>query len=356
MKELPNLYALRFILSIFVVITHIPLVSKTLNIASFNDHPIFHKGTLSVFYFFTLSGFLIIRLLWLELRKNNTINLKRFYARRISRLYPVYYLVLFVGLFIYHFMLPLFNIDFEINYSLDKLLLYFIFFMPNVFTSFYSVGGILEVLWSIGVEEQFYLFIPLLILTFKGKTIKLLSVVLIICLILFAFTNAFVHYNFYFYFLFGGLLAIIFEQMKTSIFNNKIVHLIVYAVFILSFVTNIFDFENRFLFHFFNMIVSGLLISLISYYPVFNIESKIINHLGKVSYGIYMYHMIVLTGILFLVTKFSLESYFISEILFICSLNIAVIFTTIAVASVSFKYFESIFYKSKLVSKSKKNN
>lgn len=62
-KELPNLYILRFLLSITVIVYHIPMISSNLKIPYYNDSPIFEKGTLAVYYFFTLSGFLIFRAL-----------------------------------------------------------------------------------------------------------------------------------------------------------------------------------------------------------------------------------------------------------------------------------------------------
>lgn len=73
-KELPNLYALRLFLALLVVIFHIPISSSTLDFPSYNGLAIFNKGNLAVIYFFTLSGFLIIRLLYLEIKNTSTIN------------------------------------------------------------------------------------------------------------------------------------------------------------------------------------------------------------------------------------------------------------------------------------------
>jgi peptidoglycan/LPS O-acetylase OafA/YrhL len=348
MKTLPNLYPLRLLLSLCVVIYHLPLISNGLKIPNFNDSPIFHKGTLAVFYFFTLSGFLILRLIYLEMAKSNSFDFKKFYLRRISRLYPVYYLVFIVGLVLYHYLLPKIGYPFEVSYSITDLILNYIFIIPNVFKYYHpDIGSILIVLWSIGVEEQFYLFIPILMYAFRKKLllgiIGLLSVFL---LLLIVYPKFYLYDNLYFYFILGGLLSILGAKGNLKFLNNRYIHFIVYILFIASFVTNFFEFKNFVLFHLFNLLVSGLLISIITDFPIFTIKSKIIDHLGKISYGIYMYHMIVITGVLFVVNKFKLYLH-LNHTLFIIMLNVLVISLTMLVAHLSFRYFETLFYKAK---------
>lgn len=51
-KELSNLYILRFLLSITVIVYHIPMISSNLKIPYYNDSPIFEKGTFSSILFF----------------------------------------------------------------------------------------------------------------------------------------------------------------------------------------------------------------------------------------------------------------------------------------------------------------
>ncbi len=341
---LPNLYALRFILAILVVIFHIPGVSKTLGFPFYGDQPIFHKGHLAVLYFFTLSGFLIIRLIYLEITKSKTFDFKTFYLRRIQRLYPVYYLVFFIGLLLYHVILPKLNIHRAIDYSLSDLLLYYVFFIPNIFSYHYTPGSILNILWSIGVEEQFYLFIPPLLYLGRKNVIRTMIVLLIIALgIFFIYTDLYKYKNFYFYFLFGGLCAIVSEKHLFSLFKNKITHLVVYTAFILSYVTDVFTYENVVLHHSVNMVISGLTITLITYYAIFKIEYKFLNYLGKISYGIYMYHMIVITGLFFVADKLHLTDV-LNDVSFIVLFNLTSIIVTAIVSHLSYKYFEKLFY------------
>lgn len=342
---LPNLYALRFFLAILVVIYHIPETSKTLGLPYFGNSPIFEKGNLSVFFFFTLSGFLIIRLLFLEIQNSNSINLKRFYLRRIQRLYPVYYLVFFIGIFLYHFILPFLKISFPLNYSLNYLILHYIFFIPNVFNYYYRVGSINNIMWSIGVEEQFYIFMPLILYFFKKKILVILNILMILSIIILVFYYSFYKFsNYYFYFLAGGISSILAEKNKLNFLKSYIIRIIIIILFVLVCFTNFFNFSVISLYHLFNIILSALLITSISYFPLFEIKNNLINYLGKISYGIYMYHMIVVTGILFVFKKFTMATY-LNQTFTIVILNFLIILFTILIAHLSYKFYEKRFYK-----------
>jgi len=57
LKRLPNLDVLRFLLSFFVLIFHLPQLSKNQNLPYFDGLDLFSKGTHAVYMFFVLSGF-----------------------------------------------------------------------------------------------------------------------------------------------------------------------------------------------------------------------------------------------------------------------------------------------------------
>jgi peptidoglycan/LPS O-acetylase OafA/YrhL len=78
MQQLPNLTSLRFILAVLVILFHIPGFFLKRGITSSFDFPIFLNGNESVWLFFSLSGFLIIKQLNDEKKSTNTINLIRF--------------------------------------------------------------------------------------------------------------------------------------------------------------------------------------------------------------------------------------------------------------------------------------
>lgn len=343
-KALPNLFIIRFLLATVVVISHIPETSRNLGFPAFNNLPLFNKGILAVFYFFSLSGFLIIRNLYIEQRDKGAINIKKFYSRRVRRFMPVYFLVISVGIIVYHYLLPLFKVPFKINYPLSHLILYYIALVPNIFNSIYRVGGILNVLWSIGIEEQFYLVVPVLLFLFRRKIVIVLLILLaVLLLILFSYPKFYIYHNFYFYFAAGGLIAILCEQKRCNFLNNKIFSMLLLLTFILNFTTNVFNFENESVFHLYNMIVSTLFIASISYYPQFIIKNRLLNYLGKISYGIYMYHIIVMTGYFFVLQKLNLKV-IVNKPVTIAINYLSILVFTLIVAHLSYRYFETMFY------------
>lgn len=59
-KRIKNLDSLRGFLAILVLLYHLPLVSRAVDLPYFNDSPIFHRGYHAVAVLFCLSGYLII--------------------------------------------------------------------------------------------------------------------------------------------------------------------------------------------------------------------------------------------------------------------------------------------------------
>lgn len=113
----------------------------------FSKFPLFYFGWTGVDLFFVLSGFLIGRQLWKELRDTNRIQVGRFLLRRGFRIWPLYF---FVVAF-YAVVLGRAQLGFA---GLGPDLL----FVSNYITGQVSGG------WSLSTEEQFYLIVPFLIL------------------------------------------------------------------------------------------------------------------------------------------------------------------------------------------------
>jgi peptidoglycan/LPS O-acetylase OafA/YrhL len=117
----------------------------------------FYRGAPAVAFFFTMSGFLITYLLLKERERTGGIDVGRFYLRRACRIWPLYFAIVVFGLTFYNAVLPRVGIAYPVDYDLGLAVLLYTFFLPNVMNGLYRVGGILNPLWSIGVEEQFYL-------------------------------------------------------------------------------------------------------------------------------------------------------------------------------------------------------
>ncbi|GAB3886337.1 acyltransferase family protein [Spirosoma agri] len=132
-------------------------------------------GALGVTIFFVLSGFLITRILLsskdkLKDRPNGGLGkyLKIFYIRRTIRIFPVYYLVLVV---LYALNEP------PVRKTFGWLALY----ATNLYMAYYSVWmGTVDHLWSLAVEEQFYLFFPLLLFLVPRRWVPATAILMIV--------------------------------------------------------------------------------------------------------------------------------------------------------------------------------
>ena len=156
----PNLDGLRFFAFLAVFFAHSFWTEfdylKAVPLYGF-IHKYAHKGVLGVNFFFVLSGFLITYLLLAERELTHRIHIKAFYVRRILRIWPLYYLVVAIGFLV-------------VPYVQSRLgqptpekgrLLYYLTFVSNFDGP--PTSAVLGVLWSIAVEEQFYLVWPVLL-------------------------------------------------------------------------------------------------------------------------------------------------------------------------------------------------
>ena len=150
--------------------------------------------------------------------------------------------------------------------------------------------------WSVSIEEQFYLFWPvLLLLVFKKRPYLWLSS----CIILIFILNYFFKINFFSVFRYeylfigciGGLFinSSYFEKIRTII-DKKIFYFInIFIILILSF----FPFFSRYT-HSFVISIFFLSFIILTVNNRFYFRSKIFDKMGKISYGIYMYHPFVM--------------------------------------------------------------
>lgn len=158
-KYLPSIDSLRAIAVIAVIIYHI-------------DANYLPGGFLGVDLFFVLSGYLISSLIIKEYKSTGTVNLYNFYVRRARRLLPAVYFMITVVLII----ITLFNGVLLKKSYLDALFGYiyssnwwYIFHKLDYFDSFGSQSPFKH-LWSLAIEEQFYMFFPLIFLLFNRKS------------------------------------------------------------------------------------------------------------------------------------------------------------------------------------------
>lgn len=128
--------------------------------------PGFAGGFTGVDIFFVISGFLIGGILWDEFQTSGRVSLLRFWIRRIRRLAPAFFVMAtVVSTFAWFLLLP-----FELR-EFGKSLIAASFWLSNVL--FWQQAGYFDAVaqekvllhtWSLAVEEQFYVFLPLLFL------------------------------------------------------------------------------------------------------------------------------------------------------------------------------------------------
>ena len=157
-KYLPSIDSLRALAVLAVIIYHVDV----------NYLP---GGFLGVDLFFVLSGYLISSLIIKEFKKTGTVNLYNFYIRRARRLLPAVYFMITIGLVV----MVLFNEVLLRKSHLDAIFGYiyssnwwYIFHKLDYFDSF-GAQSPFKHLWSLAIEEQFYMIFPLLFLLVNGK-------------------------------------------------------------------------------------------------------------------------------------------------------------------------------------------
>ena len=172
---LPQLDALRFFAFLCVFVYH-TLFTDSQDLPSIGPHLlrtlvlVRETGGFGLSLFFFLSSFLITTLLIKERRITGSIDLKSFYIRRILRIWPLYFGVL-AAFCIAGVWMP------SAHLSLGRTAA-FAFLSANWFSVAYGLGPMLTFhLWSISVEEQFYLLWPGLFLFCSRKAFFILTIV-----------------------------------------------------------------------------------------------------------------------------------------------------------------------------------
>ncbi|MGB3608111.1 acyltransferase family protein [Psychroserpens sp.] len=351
MERLPNLDPLRFILASLVIFFHIQLLSRNQGLPYYLEIPIFNRGPEAVNMFFVLSGFLIIKGIYKH-KQHGSFSIKTFYIKRVLRIFPLYYLVVIFGFIFYWLLLPALDIPYNNNYNLVEGVLLATFFLPNVLDELHKPGGILEVLWSIGIEEQFYIIIaPLLYFVGKYKILTALSLLTIAYFIVFHLDSMDVlrTYQFLYFFLFaGGVIAILEEKKQLQFLKwSPLMPIAVVVCTGLYFMTNLFEFQVLWLRNALTMVLFSLFIHSLAHNKVGKaIKIKFLNYLGRISYGIYMFHVIALNISMFFVLK-AREQFILNDTISILSIYILTFGITILMAHVSYVYYESYFLKLK---------
>jgi peptidoglycan/LPS O-acetylase OafA/YrhL len=231
-----NLDTIRFYAALMVFIQH--AISNSFEYLPNGDSilnrllKIISNGSLGVIIFFILSGFLITYLLIKEYQSQHKISLKKFYLKRILRIWPLYYAVTLFSFVIY----PILKTALGYPNNSESNIFYHLTFLSNfdvINIQAYCPGNdtmIQNITWSVSIEEQFYLFWPLIFVLFRKKNWSILILILIIyslCFRLYFSSNISIIYfhtlSILLYMALGGLTAYlcIYNSIVKTFFENS---------------------------------------------------------------------------------------------------------------------------------------
>lgn len=255
-------------------------------------------GQTGVSLFFLLSGFLITRILLST--KNEPNYFKNFYVKRILRIAPLYYFFLLI----YYYIMPLIYGG-EIAALKDQLIYYT--YLQNIFITFSSGIKGPGHFWSLGVEEHFYLFWPLLVYLVNNKKLILWLIGLICLSIVSRIILISMNYEVFYFTLtrlddisFGAMLAVISIQYPDLIKYFKGKRIIAFSTLFFLIVLLLWYFASGkadFTMQILKFVIIGIIYFIFLGYAVFNnnrfiriFTTKPLIYLGKISYGLYVYH------------------------------------------------------------------
>jgi len=358
----PNLDGLRFFSFFLVFLSHVFFVDyKSISQEGWYRvmrYCFFTQGGLGVSFFFVLSGFLISYLLMVEKDYTGRIHVGLFYVRRALRIWPLYYFCVFFGFVIFPILKRKFG---QVpDETADPILCSLFLNNFNTIKHGPPDASVLSVLWSVAIEEQFYLVWPVLFFfTSKKNYVYLFSSVIAISIIYRAFNFGSQDLDIHTLgvisdMAMGGLgayLALNSKKMLSSIKNcNPWISLIPYICTCIYVLTYRYGEEYRVLEALNRIIPSIFFIWIIleqnfSERSFFKISQlKIISTLGKYTYGLYCLHMIAILITISVLRKFGLNKHSWEIILIQMPLAMAL---SIAISIFSYKYYESWFLKFK---------
>jgi peptidoglycan/LPS O-acetylase OafA/YrhL len=350
-----NLDLLRFIAAYSIVLLHIFFGWKV-----HFGQPAFIAGSMSpdtlthvetvvenlsfgVDVFFIISGFLITYLLLSEHQRTGKVDVMKFYIRRAFRIWPLYFFMLLVA--------PVLSYCYR---EQSPSFLYHFFFCGNY--DIINNGGksvATDHLWSICIEEHFYLICPLLVAFIPVKRLPIALVGIVVVTILFRGLVSTFHGNYggimYLHTLsridtlaIGSLFGYMYFHKMIKFNHSTPLRLMIYGVFIFLFiggsVVQSIGFFNASIKKYAFVLIGAYWIGNFLFNPkaLFRVQKpNILHQFGKVSYGIYMFNTVIIYLILKTYSKLGYQNYFLYVVLVHVILGV--------LCYLSYRYFEKPF-------------
>ena len=293
----PHIQSLRALAAILVLIYHADLIPG---------------GYIGVDIFYVISGYLITNLLLREIQARNSLSFSSFYARRFKRLLPASFLVgIATGITGWALLPVTYRADFGRDLiAASTYVSNFLFALWNAdYQNLGSTPSPFIHFWSLAVEEQFYLFWPILILIFfrirgrKGVLFGVLAVAGLSFLFSLYLTERSPVWSFYILptraweMAVGALILFVSERMRTRIFSRPQWGLLAILLLVLS--SFLYDENTAFpgTAAIIPVLATALLILSMNKWPPFMDKLSrrgTVQWLGEISYPLYLWHWPVL--------------------------------------------------------------
>ncbi|MBN9385228.1 MAG: acyltransferase [Chitinophagaceae bacterium] len=296
-----------------------------------------HYGWTGVQLFFVLSGFLITGILWNERSRpgSNSFKFKKFWVRRALRIFPLYFgYVGIIGLSYLFFRFPVYYPSY-----FPYLITYTVNYIP-LFPGWYG-NPLFTHLWSLSIEEQFYLIFPFIILLGRKGVIRtlLLSIIALGPLARFLLGEYFKtkmsdttlvahlvdmhtlsHLD---AFCFGGIIPVLSLDTRlkhpATILGSATILLV--SIGLLNFLNTptpynfwqdggfnnwyINNYQHVWIYSLFNLFSASLILFLVSKHSASKLpllrkifESRWMVSIGRISYGMYVFHWLILVYVI----------------------------------------------------------
>lgn len=319
---------------------------------------LYENLALSIDVFFILSSFLLTWLGLNEYRVKGDFSFVNYFIRRVLRIWPLYILLMIFSFVVVPYAADYFHVPVTLPPAY-----YYLFFISN----FYLEGHVyfLRFLWTLSVEEQFYLLWGFCLVLFQKQ---MLLCVLVLAGISTAYViyavqvNADGYYNtliYLFDFAVGILAAVLMHRggyiievfKKMTGLQNILFLLLLPALFILVFCVTYL--APGFLGEWAGIVIRYLFVTYTGLFIVDQMvndkailklgSQRFLIYTGKISYGLYCFHGIVLTFGLLAVQKLELQMPAIVTVLLLLAINYLV-------SAISYQYIEKPFllFKNKL--------